>query len=151
MKKNLAIKGTVELTRQEVVAIVAKDLLATQGLKVEKIVCVDSSDKPVPFENMIAYVHEAKKDLITKKYDDAKTIHAAVGITRPNYGIGKFLKELFADQSKVYTFAEIFQEAKLKFIQIDPKTLKKYLTRPEMTGPIEVTEDGEWFSGKKRT
>lgn len=138
MKKDLKISGKIELTRQEVVQIIAEYVKENHGLQLEKAVSVNKDEQPIDFENLICYVHQADKELITKKYDPPQKHKVPIGIiTRPNYGIGPFLRELLDDE-KIWGLSELLKECRQdKFKDLTVDQLEVFLRRKDTVGVVK--------------
>lgn len=150
MKKNLKVSGKVLFERADVIKMITEVLQATEDLQLERIIAVDENGEAVKVDSFICYVHQIKSDEIPDKYDPAKTINMPKGITRPNRGIGKLLKEIFQTEG-VLTLDDIWREVRDNFPGLTKKELKKYLTRPDMTGcNLEIDGNEYWNpNGKK--
>lgn len=143
MKKALSISGTISFSRKEIIELLTKHVKEIEQLVVERAICVDEKQEACKFEEVILYVHQAGKDPITKKYDGPQKHKVPTGvIARPNYGVGKFMKELL-DDNEVHTLDEIYNEVKAKFPKMTKKITKHYLDRPPMVG--EVVKDGDTY------
>lgn len=144
MKKNLKVTGKVLFERHDFVKMITEVLQHTEDLQVERIIPIDKNGNPVELESLICYVHQIKSEEIPDKYDPPKTINAKSGVSRPNYGIGKMLKEMFSED-KVYHFDELFKELHYVYNRLTKQALRMYLRRPEMVGAeLEVNGDEYW-------
>ncbi len=149
IKRDLSISGKVEIPRSKLVKIIAEWLKQNESLTLEKAVAVDEEEKPVKFENLICYVHQAQRDKIIKDFDDPKKINAAVGISRPNYGVGNLLREILSD-GEVHKLHDIHKEVIESFPKMTFEMTKRYLTRPKMTGQILISGD-TYMAVKEKT
>lgn len=144
MKKNLKITGKVLFERPDFIKMITEVLQATEDLQLERVVPVDREGNAVDLHSLVCYVHQIKSDEIPDKYDPAKTISMPKGITRPNRGLSKLLKEVF-QTNEVSHFNAIWKEVYEKFPHLTKKQLKLYLSRPEMTGcKLEIEGDEYW-------
>lgn len=150
MKKNLKVTGKVLFERADVIKMITEVLQATEDLQLERIIAVDENGEAVQVDSFICYVHQIKSDEIPDKYDPAKTINMPKGITRPNRGIGRLLKDIFQTEG-VLTLDDIWTEVKESFPSLTKKELRKYLNRPDMTGcKLEIDGNEYWNpNGKK--
>jgi len=133
IKKDLKVTGKVQFKRQVVVQILNEVLQSTEDLIVERAIAVDANGNAVELDSIICYVHQTKSDEIPDQYDPPKSTEIKPGFSRPNYGIGSLLKELFSED-KVYNFEDILEEARTQFPRLTVKQLRQYLKRPKMTG-----------------
>lgn len=144
MKKNLKVTGKVQIDRHELVKILNEMLQATEDLCLERAVAVDSKGEPVEFDSFICYVHQIKSDEISDKYDPPRTVEMKKGFSRPNYGLGKRLKDIFS-QDGVIDIDSIMRLIKDEFPHLTKKQLRRYLTRPNMTGcKLEIDGNKYW-------
>lgn len=150
MKKNLKVSGKVLFERADVIKMIAEVLQATEELQLERIIAVDENGEAVKVDSFICYVHQIKSDEIPDKYDPAKTIEIKKGFNRPNRGLSRALKEIFATEG-VLLFDDIHKELKDQFPHLTKKVLRHYLTRPDMTGcKLEIDGNEYWNpNGKK--
>lgn len=146
MKKDLTISGKIRFYRKEITSMISKFIQETEGLITEKVVPVDKNDKPLDLDNYIVFVHQAKPDEpITKKYDDNKPKSKLVksGFRRPNFGIGRLLKDILADGEE-HKLMDLMKEVKPTYPQINTKVLKGYLNRVDMVGTL-IENDGVYL------
>lgn len=144
MKKNLKISGKVLFERADIIKMITEVLQATEDLQLERIVPVDENGEAVKVDSFICYVHQTKSDEIPDKYDPAKAREVKKGFERPNRGLSKALKEIFASEG-VLQIDYILSELKEQFPRLTKKQLRLYLTRSEMTGcKLEIDGNDYW-------
>ena len=150
MKKNLKVTGKVLFERPDFIKMITEVLQATEDLQLERVVPIDAEGNPVELHSLICYVHQVKSDEIPDKFDPPKTINMPKGITRPNRGIGRILKEIFQSEGVLH-IDEIMSEVKDTFPHLTKKTLRRFLRRDDMTGcKLEIDGDEYWNpKGKK--
>lgn len=139
MKKQLQVFGTVSLNRSEVTKILETHLKEKEELVVMKV------EYPFDFEELAISVKgidsttvpEEFKAPSKRKVTEIVKTHKKK-FTRPNFGIGKFLREeIFKNVDCSYTLHEILDLARKNgFPNLNRKSLKSYLTRSDMVGKV---------------
>lgn len=148
MKKALKTIGKVQIERHEMVKILKEVLEFTEDLDLERVIPIDENGEPLPLHSFICYVHKVKADEIPDTYDPPKKLDMPKGISRPNRGVGRILKELF-ETDDVYTFHDIKKELD-HFVHLSDKDLRRFLSRSDMTGCKLEIDHGTYWNPKGR-
>ena len=150
MKKNLKVTGEVVIDRDEIISIITEHIQKKENLQVEKTITVDGYGHQIakPFNKMVftVFKDDTKIDApgmpTKRKYTRrAKKTAKKKSIRRPNYGIGKELKQILGD-GKEHKFEDIAKVVKPKFPKLTNKALKEYLGRTDILGGPVIEADG---------
>jgi hypothetical protein len=100
------------------------------------------------------YLKFGRKDFVVRKADEEKknTRNINPGFARPNYGIGKKLKEIFTNlnEGESVSFESIYTSAKPEFKKLTEKQLLHELSRHVSKNNISLLDESKMLYGRSK-